>query len=105
MCIEMCEAKCECPKATPILEEGLCILESECVNLASVKCKPHTRMCTREYNPVCADGVTYSNECMAKDACVFEDKIVDGACSDQHDTSGDTDAIATKAGSQPGGLS
>mmetsp|Transcript_26548 Transcript_26548/g.61969 ORF Transcript_26548/g.61969 Transcript_26548/m.61969 type:complete len:92 (-) Transcript_26548:813-1088(-) len=74
MCMMMCEAKCECPKPTPILKDGRCIAESACSSAASAAatpaCIPNPRAkCTREYRPVCAEGKTYANACLAAAEC------------------------------------
>ena len=42
-------------------------------------CVPHVGVCTRDYHPKCGrDGVTYSNQCMARNACQFD--TTDGPC-------------------------
>ena len=42
-------------------------------------CVPHVGACTRDYHPKCGrDGVTYSNQCMARNACQFD--TTDGPC-------------------------
>eukprot|EP01083_Nonionella_stella_P177583 624612_1 len=47
-----------------------------------------TKGCTREYLPVCCDGTTYGNECLAKNDCAA-DNIVRGACSTKPATTQD----------------
>ena len=40
------------------------------INGLREKCIPNKMAkCTREYMPVCADGITYSNICLANAAC------------------------------------
>ena len=42
-------------------------------------CVPHVAACTADYQPKCGrDGVTYSNQCMARNACQFD--TTDGPC-------------------------
>ena len=49
-----------------------------------LSCTPNPEMiCTREYSPVCADGVEYSNRCLAQAAGFVDDcasRIFDGRC-------------------------
>jgi len=42
-------------------------------------CVPHVGACARDYHPKCGrDGVTYSNQCMARNACQLD--TTDGPC-------------------------
>lgn len=49
--------------------------------IVSEACVPHDAVCTREFRPVCAAGVTYANECLARAACHGDDALP-GACAD-----------------------
>ena len=44
-------------------------------------CVAHVGVCTRDYRPKCgSDGITYSNPCIARNACQFD--TTDGPCPD-----------------------
>ena len=60
------------PSPLPPLDDG---------RLAAIECPPGSKgqqMCTMEYNPVCSDGETYGNPCMA---CAVVDRYFMGECA------------------------
>ena len=58
---------------------------SAILTLALLSCTPDpTMICTREMNPVCADGTDYANPCMARAAGFVGEcasKVTPGTCS------------------------
>ncbi|MBT3720716.1 hypothetical protein HN789_01915 [archaeon] len=42
------------------------------------ECTPGQNMCTMQYDPVCCNGKTYSNDCVANNNCAFD--CVQGEC-------------------------
>jgi len=76
MCVAMCAAKCECPQSAPVLKDGKCVTLSECSACVPDPLKP----CPRIFKPVCADGTTYANSCLAEAECK---KFTEGACAAQ----------------------
>lgn len=88
ICAMMCVAKCECPRDTPILKDGQCVAFSECAAAqpaVAAACKPNPAApCPRIYMPVCADGQTYANDCLAKADC--KDKFTLGECGELRST-------------------
>merc|ERR1740130_1688690 len=82
MCAMMCQQRCQCPHAKPVRKDGRCIARAQCpaaVSPSSNGCVKNVRpICTRDYRPVCADSITYSNRCLANANCPTT--VVDGAC-------------------------
>uniref|UniRef100_A0A7S0LRT3 Kazal-like domain-containing protein n=1 Tax=Coccolithus braarudii TaxID=221442 RepID=A0A7S0LRT3_9EUKA len=83
MCMMVCQAKCECPKTTPILKDGRCITEAACTSTSKTvptpSCTPNPNVrCPRIYQPVCAGGKTYANACLADAEC--KTTSYEGAC-------------------------
>eukprot|EP00308_Calcidiscus_leptoporus_P017243 CAMPEP_0119398252 /NCGR_PEP_ID=MMETSP1334-20130426/140746_1 /TAXON_ID=127549 /ORGANISM="Calcidiscus leptoporus, Strain RCC1130" /LENGTH=396 /DNA_ID=CAMNT_0007422109 /DNA_START=469 /DNA_END=1659 /DNA_ORIENTATION=- len=74
MCVMMCVAKCECPQSVPILKDGRCVPLSECSPCVPDLNKP----CPKIFRPVCSDGTTYANACLADAEC--KHGYTDGAC-------------------------
>lgn len=70
MCMAMCVSQCECPRWAPILKGGRCVDEAECSPAPRPACVPNPNApCPRIYRPVCADGTTYANSCLAEADC------------------------------------
>jgi len=80
ICAAVCVSRCECPRDLPLWEDGGCVDASLCPAADVLPCVPQeVARCTREYNPVCSDGTTYSNPCLADAACAVD--ITPGPCS------------------------
>lgn len=99
ICMMMCKPRCECPREKPIFKDGLCIALADCP-VAEPVTKPVTKPvaapiakpaateedcvpnmfapCPRIYQPVCGNGKTYANPCLAKADCQF--KYTNGPC-------------------------
>jgi len=103
ICTMQCVARCECPPSTPILKDGVCVTSSACdapkssvAAVPSMDCVPRRNVpCPRIFRPVCAGGVTYSNDCLAKADCQVD--FTDGPCTLSPTPSATTSPASTTA--------
>lgn len=70
-CVASLSCKTDCT-------EGECDTDGESFEFKPEECGSRTFICTQDYVPVCCNGKTYSNQCVANNDCATD--CVEGEC-------------------------